>query len=74
MYSGEKRCTSIEILDDAIVEKNTENIRVQFMTSPFSASLSDAYIWIQDNDGEWYKCDVCHLPLLSLLSWVWEQG
>ena len=59
MNSGERRCTSIEILDDAIVEQTrerfTENIRVQFR--------SDAYvdIFIRDNDGEWYKRHMMHV-------------
>lgn len=55
IYSGERRCVSIEILDDVIVEQNTEYIRVRFRISPADpnvASLYYAYIYIQDNDGE----------------------
>ena len=51
MYSGDRRCTSIEILDDLIVEQYTEYARVQFRTIPSAAVNSYVYIYIQDNDG-----------------------
>ena len=51
MHSDERRCTSIEILDDAIVEQTTEHVLVLFSTTPYSAANSYLYIYIQDNDG-----------------------
>ena len=53
MHSGERRCTSIEILDDAIVEQTTERVSVRFRTSPSygAAAYHYVHIYIQDNDG-----------------------
>ena len=55
MRPGERRCTSIEILDDVIMEQTREYIRVRLSTS-ISSSISSTYsyanIYIQDNDGE----------------------
>ena len=54
LHSGERRCTSIEILDDAIVEQNVEWVRVQFWTTPGNTVTNRYYtdIYIRDNDGE----------------------
>ena len=55
LHSGERRCTSIEILDDTIVEQNTEYVEVQLETRPSYGNAATYYyttIYIQDNDGE----------------------
>jgi len=52
IYSGERRCISVEILDDTIVEQNTESVILKFRTSPSYALSYDVVIYIEDNDGE----------------------
>ena len=53
LQSGERRCTSIEILDDTIVEQNIERVTVGFWTTPGN-TVTNRYtrIYIRDNDGE----------------------
>jgi len=56
LHSGERRCVSIEIVDDTIVEQHTESVRVQFRTRPSYGNAATYYntiISIRDNDGEW---------------------
>jgi len=53
LHSGERRCTSIEILDDTIVEQNIERVTVGFWTTPgITVTYRNTHIYIRDNDGE----------------------
>ena len=52
LHSGQRRCISVEILDDTMVEQNTERVTLRI---GFRSSYSFYYyadIYIQDNDGE----------------------
>ena len=49
--SGERRCITIEILDDSDVE-NLEWLRVQLNAQSFPVTNSYCYIYITDNDGK----------------------
>ena len=51
LHSGERRCTSIQILDDTIVEQSTESVTVWLRTRPSYGNAATT-IYIQDNDGE----------------------
>ena len=55
LHSGERRCTSIQILDDTIVEQSTEYVTVRLRTRPSYGNAATYYyttINIQDNEGE----------------------
>ena len=47
--SGERRCITIEILDDSVVESQ-ERLRVRLTARSFSVQYSSCYIYITDND------------------------
>ena len=50
VHSGERRCITIEILDDSDVERQ-ESLRVRLTVESFSV-YSSLYIYITDNDGK----------------------
>ena len=49
--SGERRCITIEILDDSDVETR-EYLFMQLTTQLFPVQYSHCYIYITDNDGK----------------------
>jgi len=49
--SGERRCITIEILDDSDVESQ-ESLWVYLAAGPFPVTYSSCYIYITDNDGK----------------------
>ena len=53
--SGERRCITIEILDDSDVESQ-EYLLVQLTAQSFPVTYRYCYIYITDNDS---KCSFC---------------
>ena len=54
--SGERKCITIRILNDAIVESTMEYFRIRLISTEFPRSRY-ATVYIQDNDGK----DMCYL-------------
>ena len=51
--SGERRCITIQILDDSDVESQ-ERLRVRLTAQPYPVQYSNSYtdVYITDNDGK----------------------
>ena len=49
--SGERKCVTIEILDDSDVE-STESVRVRLTVQSFSVLYGSCFVSITDNDSE----------------------
>ena len=52
--SGERRCITIQILDDSVVERQ-EYLRVRLTARPFPVQHRSCYIYITDNDSKCHQ-------------------